>query len=371
MADYFVSPANGSDSTGDGSIGTPWASTQFALDNITQGASGDDIHIQEGAADVLTAQLSLSAYGTPTAAKLLTIRGYVSAARDGGRGEIDGDGSYSVYAANSNSNKSYINFIDMKLGNCGGNVVIRFREQSMLLRCEVWGSTQNTAVQFDHTMNRFIGCYFHDLSGTANIGGAGDKALFYGCTFVSGAGLYALQQGDNNPVFVRECVFVLNKPTGTLTAIQAKGGAIDGNTIVSLVANTGKGIDLVGGTLNYHVVSNNMIAGFSGAGGVGISLGASANSVIYGGNAFYNNATNLNDSSPSVYQIAPDIALAADPFVDAGNGDYRVKDASLAAGAAWPPAWPSLPLTTNARDIGAAQRAGAGIVRRVMRVIGG
>ena len=31
---YYVDPASGSDSTGDGTIGTPWASVQHAIDNI-------------------------------------------------------------------------------------------------------------------------------------------------------------------------------------------------------------------------------------------------------------------------------------------------------------------------------------------------
>ena len=93
LTNYFVDPAAGSDDTGDGSIGTPWASVQHALDSITRDATnGDQVNIKSGTADVLAATLDLTTYGTPTATAPLVLRGYTSAANDGGVGVLSGGG---------------------------------------------------------------------------------------------------------------------------------------------------------------------------------------------------------------------------------------------------------------------------------------
>ncbi len=90
MASYFIDPQSGNDTTGDGSIGTPWKTLQKGIDNA---AGGDQINVKDSAADVLAAAIDWTSgwsAGTSRDAPLI-IRGYTSAENDGGIGEIDGD----------------------------------------------------------------------------------------------------------------------------------------------------------------------------------------------------------------------------------------------------------------------------------------
>ena len=85
LTNYYVDPGSGSDVTGTGTVGSPWASVQHALDNITRDATnGDQINIKAGTADVLSSPLTLATYGTTSATAPLSFRGYTSAAEDGG-----------------------------------------------------------------------------------------------------------------------------------------------------------------------------------------------------------------------------------------------------------------------------------------------
>ena len=67
--EYYVRPVNGDDTDDGLSHATAFKTTQFALDNITQGTSGDRININDEGDEVLTAALNTTTYGTPTAAK--------------------------------------------------------------------------------------------------------------------------------------------------------------------------------------------------------------------------------------------------------------------------------------------------------------
>jgi len=96
ITNYYVDPGGGDDATGDGSIGTPWKTTQYALDHIVRNSTnGDQVNIKAGAADVLAASLSLATYGAPTYDAPLRFRGYTNIANDGGYGDIHGnDGGF-------------------------------------------------------------------------------------------------------------------------------------------------------------------------------------------------------------------------------------------------------------------------------------
>jgi hypothetical protein len=52
---------------------------------------------------------------------------------------------------------------------------------------------------------------------------------------------------------------------------------------------------------------------------------------MLGYNAFYNNANNYKDADNIWYDLrANDVALIADPFTDAANGDFSLTDAAKA-----------------------------------------
>jgi len=140
IAYYYVDPGGGDDVTGDGlSDGTAWATVQHALDNITQGTDGDQINIKAGTSDSLAATLDTSTYGTPAVNKPLVFRGYTSTANDGGQGEIDGAGSYSIFG----TKKQAVTFADLKLGSCGSSNVLELDSYCQVILCEITDTTGN------------------------------------------------------------------------------------------------------------------------------------------------------------------------------------------------------------------------------------
>lgn len=132
---YVVDPSIDADS-GTGTLGDPFGDYQYCLDTITRdGVAGDDIHVKAGTAEVLTAPIDLSTYGTPTASAPLRTFGFTTTPLDGGHGEIDGDGA-SVFE----SGISHVHFEDMTLGNCGSDPVLILGE-SNVTDCEIENTT--------------------------------------------------------------------------------------------------------------------------------------------------------------------------------------------------------------------------------------
>jgi len=157
------------------------------------------------------------------------------------------------------------------------------------------------------------------------------------------------------------------------------------NTVYSSVANTGSGIYINDATGRAVAsVTNNVICGFSGAGGEAILLNGE-NLVVLGHNAFYNNTANMAygaDGDPHIIDLtANDVALAADPFVDAANGDFSLTAAAKTAlrGVGWPGAYLGAHANTDGHitigpiQYGEAEAGGGGgpvIGSRIIRGLG-
>lgn len=371
ISHYYVDPASGDDTTGNGTIGTPWKSVQKALNTITRNATdGDQINVKAGAADVLTAGLLLTTYGTPDSAAPLIIRGYSSMANDGGIGEIDGAGSYFVYSAGANANKSSVHFWDMKLGNSGASQIIRLQAYSSLVNCEVHTSTANQAVYFHNVSNRVVNCLFHTLSGLNNVYVASASTFFIGCTFRSAGGTYVLNLTGVACAAIN-CWFDISTDTSLVAIYSASDPIILNCTIYSGVAQTVSAVQIEpGASTSLALVLNTLIAGYGGVGGKGYAAGG--NLTAAGGNAYYGNTTGETVASKVSYPLQAAVALGGGPFVNADNDDFNIVAGSEALGAAWPQVAKGMAATTSAGDIGAAQAAaGGGVIRRVARVMGG
>ncbi len=355
MSNYYVSPGSGNDTTGNGTIGTPWATVQKALNTITRNATdGDTINVQAGTADTLTAELSLTAYGTPTPAAPLIFRGYTATANDGGIGEIDGAGSVAIYDAGNNANKSYIHFWGMKLGNTGASRVIRMQAYSSLVNCELHTSAATQAVYFHNVSIRVVGCLFHSLSGTNNVSMASSTVFFIGCTFRSSAGTNILHLTGSAGV-VANCHFDISDDT-SLTAIYSTSDVFVMNcTIYSNVAQTVPAI-LVEPSTGLALTLNNLVVGYNGVGGVGYS--ARGYLTAAAGNGFYNTTTAQAVTSKASYELQAPVTLSVPPLIDPANDDFGLTVDSAARGAAWPRVARGMPVTVNAADIGATQAGG-------------
>lgn len=348
---YYVDPVGGNDTTGNGTIGTPWATVQKALNTITQGAGGDQINDKAGGADVLAATLTLATYGTPTAAKPLIIRGYTAAANDGGIGDISGNSSVSVMDQSA-AGKGHVNFKDMHLHASGAQDVIKMAGASVrVIDCEIDNTTGNgISISFANT--QVFGCYTHNIGGGNNINA--DDVHFNRCE----------SDGRNPTGYIRAAASCGHNTIRMAAAAPASTGIAPANGILvhnnSIFSNggTGSGISLAS---NFQSAVNNIVEGFSGAGGKGIN-GNSTYQAVYGLNALYNNTTNVSGVS-ALMSVGADIILSGSPFTNSGTGDLSLNNTAGAGAscraAAYKGAYYGNPFT-NYGDIGAVQHQDSG-----------
>ena len=342
---YYVRPTNGANVAGQGTThASAYLTTQFALDDIggTHGrdaVNGDQINLCDESADTLAAPLSLAIYGAPTAGAPIIIRGYPVLANDGGVGEINCGGATMWLLTTYDS----IHMIELLIHSFGNNPGIYLDNDINLNRCEVHnqggGAAGKNTVQLDAGV--IVGCHLHDPGATG--------VCIY-CTQVGGIaaiGNYIEVSGASSGIYTANAIgsiFTKNIITCSHTSdigIDCTGTGPQhaiGNIIYSSVANTQFGIRS-GNAANrwlYSVV-NNIVCGFSGVGGTGI---VTAGHIGWRGyNAFWNNTANYTAGAKVfVDDSANDVALGADPFVNAAGGNFALTDVAKAAlrSAGWP-----------------------------------
>lgn len=359
VTQYYVDPGGGNDTTGTGAIGTPWKTVQHALDSITRNSTdGDQVNVKAGTADVLGAALSLVTYGTPTAAAPLIFRGYTATAADGGRGEIDGDGNGVISSAAPG-----IHFIDMKLGNTGANDILDLSGgYNICAGCELHHSS-GFACDFTG-VGEIVGNYFHDLTGNSAVD-AGPHLVAY--NYFNCAVTLTLLPIAASCAAIGNVIYVAGADTSVYGILAGGHGfSIIGNVVVSSNANTFAGIYA---QYSYGMVLNNIVVGWSGAGGRGLDHDGAG---YYGANAYYNNTSPETLATAKLQlSLGPSVNLAADPFVDAANGDFSLTAAAKAAlrGVGWPAAYLGAHantdghITIGAIQYGEAEAGGGGAVR--------
>ena len=337
----YVDYGAGSDATGDGTIGTPWKTLQKAFDTLVRNANdGNQVNLKAGTAHVNAAALDLTTFiagGALAAVGPLIVRGYTAAANDGGMAEIDCGGA-TMFAA---ATYDFVYLIDLEMHTFGNANGVVLDTHCMLFRCEVHRGASipsNKFLVYIGTGTMVLGCYIHDAgelpsSPGAAIYGFSNPAMIVG-NYIANC---------NGGIFggygwgIHNNVIYLNSTLGY--GIQATYQAIvTGNTIYNAAAGTNYGINIPnsGGQLP---VLNNIICGFSGAGGEGINT---ANLPLAGYNAFWNNTANYTVSDQRFVDLtANDVALGADPFTDAASGDFSLTAAAKTALAAkgWPLAY--------------------------------
>ena len=149
-----------------------------------------------------------------------------------------------------------------------------------------------------------------------------------------------------------------------------------GNIVYNSAAGTNSGIKF--DNMSNSTAFNNLVVGFSGTGGEGITVG---NNVLVGHNAFYNCTANYTVADVTDIDLtANDVSLGADPFNDAANGDFSLTAAAKAAlrSAGWPAAYLGAHANTDphvtigALQYGPAAPGGGGPVvgSRIIRGVG-
>ena len=334
---YYVRATNGADVAGQGTThATAYKTPQFALNDIgaTHGRDavlGDQINICDTAvegANVLAASLTLATYGVPAMGAPLILRGYTAVANDGGRGEID-CGGFTMWNV---ATYDYVNCIDLELHTFGDNYGIVLDQGFALINCEIHRGASIPANKFLVFSNQGLiaGCYVHDAGALPSSSGqgiyAGSGIIYCFNNFIENclSSLYA----NNHWVILGNIIYA---NAAGATGLTANGNNIlcSGNIVYNAAAGTGFGISAPGGFRYSGEYYNNIVAGFSGAGGRGMEVGGKATMMGY--NAFYNNTTNVNVAGEIWNdQRAHDVALAADPFTNAAGGDFSLTAAAQA-----------------------------------------
>lgn len=358
----------------DGTTSLPWRSVQGALDLTTRDATnGDQINIKAGTAQTLAAALTVATYGTPTTAAPLVLRGYTAAADDGGEAEIN-TVTFQLFAATVPVATGLIDLYIYGTFTTGALVVLGVG--ALVYRCRIvftFSSGYGGALKVG-TNSTIAGSFLRNVtsSGTAQCVEMGATSKIIGCYVVTENITYGVYTNAAGCAFVNNIIVQNSTARGAI--FTANNAVIVGNTIYSSGANTNYGIQFgsFGGD-ERSVVVNNIVQGYSGAGGIGIYAGTTPEfpNIVFG-NAVYNCTT--------AYSIGGAIAdnndtLAASPFVDAANGDFDIN--GTVAGVTedgWPASFIELASTAPKMDKGAVQAgagSGGGAIRRVMRLLGG
>ena len=310
--EYYVDPLNGSDTSGDGlSDGTAWQTVQHALDSITKNTTdGDRINIKDTADDVLTASLDYTIIGSYANTYSLVFQGYTSVAGDGGIGGISGGGgNFSISGA------TYIHFKDMRLHNTGTATILT------TARASVENCTfENGANGISHNIGSIVGCRFYDLTGT---GISSYRSLVAENHFENGTNKMTYGVSVNSPTCsVVNNTFSIDAAT---TAIRSNSDPIQifGNSILGN-GGTGNGI-LLGKDCYGSIVANNLIEGFSGASGAGISrtINSGARDIALLNNSVYDCTTEYEGAFDYVSLNSENETLTASPFSKSGADTYE------------------------------------------------
>jgi len=309
--EVYVDPAIAGNS-GTGTIGDPYGDLQYALDTKARDSTnGDRFNVKAGTDEVLAAALTLATYGTPTETAPLILEGYTSTAGDGGIGGIDNN-SYNLWTVGSYDS---IRIKNMRIHNAGSNSVVTGDNNIYLINCEIYNTTGN-GISIDD-WGQVINCYVYDVGGYGVYLQKHGLCLYTRVKATTKTPSYCFRASDGRILFCE--AYTKGSGSGILPGNAA---TIIGNSIWS-DGGTGVGLDPTSHT--HGVIANNIVVGFSGSGGKGIAISA-YNHFAIGNNAFYNNATDISDSSAFTHNVlGTNQVLSESPFVDAANGDMRIK----------------------------------------------
>jgi hypothetical protein len=310
--DYYVHATEGSDATGDGSIGNPFATHIGALATLTQDSTdGDRINITGDLVATATIGDSLGTYGTPTDKAPLIFNGLT----DGG---LNGNGTYSISGPYTTT--ACIHYTNLHLHNCGANNVVEL-SSAVIADCEV--DTNAGSGYYGIYLRGYClatGCYVHGV----------DRGIYcynenqvFANYLADIAGTYGITNESYSSHYLHNIISVSGATTGIYTA--QRGGIIANNSILS-AGGTGRGIyitDYFGGKRVY----NNLIEGFSGAGGDGIELAEVSQSTVQfllANNAVYNCASAYTNTSYGdwIYDAGDNETLSASPFAKKGDNTF-------------------------------------------------
>lgn len=316
MASYYVDPSIAANS-GTGTVGDPYGDLQYALDQITHDTTnGDRINIKAGTAEVLTAALDFTTFGQVNVNGGLTIAGYTSAEGDGGIGEIDGNATYAII--DFSTEKQAINFIDMKMGNCGAsNDVIHAYRGIYFENCEIH-TAGGHGIELSNYDLICWKCHFHNLGGNAVDGITLGDTVCYDCFFEDGA----TYQFTNEVLLncgAQGCIFYNYTCTHGINAINRDVLPLNHNSFFPGGTKASHGIYAGAAGLAKNWPSFNLFENCN----IGIQTPYAAYaSPGHSGNAFYDCTTNYTDPYGNGASHVDNESLTASPFEKSGSATF-------------------------------------------------
>lgn len=323
LKEIYVDPSIAGNS-GTGTSGDPYGDLQYCLNNATHDTTeGTRINIKAGTAESLTASLDFTSFGSPALGAPCFIQGYTSTAGDGGIGDIDGAGSYSII--NSTTLDGF-QFVDMKLHNSGSNKLFEVDDYCSFVNCELYDCAKGIV---SSSYLYVLGCKFHGFTDIAVDSAQTPftvKSCFFDATNASYAGTTVLDSAAGGSVIEYNTILIKSgSSNGISQAGLFGGGAIHNNSIFSN-GGTGTGIKLTG-TSYGGTVLHNAVEGFSGTGGKGYDLASQPYFNNFSYNISYNNATHYANTDDE-NGLKENEEASAGLFSDAANADkdnYRTK----------------------------------------------
>lgn len=325
---FWVDADNGDNGNTGLSYAQAWADTQHFLDNATKDTTHGTKLLHAGS-ETVTSALDFSTFGAMSRSAPLTIEAVTDTEGDGGASSISGGGTTGIF---DDTTLDYLCIKGMELHNTGSNKIINL-----------------------DNFIRLVGCYLHDGAGVA----LDTEGYIYGCRFANMTGdmlemFWGQVFGNLFENGTNKCNVAVTRNqssenmlmiSGNLFNLDSTSNAIEMDDSVVVVGNdifsaggTGSGILQRGSTSEVVAILNNYIEGFSGSGGVGLDLSSGADVWFYGGNRFYNNATNKNIVGDIHCTVAADEILSGSAFVNPPT-DFTKQDQGGVKGGAWPTAW--------------------------------
>jgi len=326
----YVDPTAGVNfATGGLTLADPYLTIQFCIDDITtshggrNAANGDQINVIEGVNDdILAATLDLATvgavYGNPAADAPLIFRG-CDVYGNYGIGGIDGGaGGFSIYDGNAGAT-DYVHFINMHVHNTGANEILYLGNNSSAINCEINTNTASWACVAGWDCS-ILDCHIYDAPAQDVLSVNNYTVVEGNMIEVDGAGRAAIFAAGTMHQ-IRRNLFVVNHLTAIGVKVSNTRQQVIGNSILCTVAGTGTGIfyDAVG-HFGTHV-RDNLIEGFSGAGGAGIDFGTSTQHIqMFANNSFFNNENDIRVATDcdKNYDEDNDLIMAASPFLKEG-----------------------------------------------------
>lgn len=327
-SEIYVDPSIAANS-GTGTVGDPFGDIRYAIEQTTfDTVNGTRVNVKSGAVETLTESLDVSMADVvttvawvPSNAAHVIIQGYTAVAGDGGMGILDGDGLYGIF---NDANLDYIDIVDMELRNTGSNSVVLLDNNCTFIGCEIHGSTFRGLTLGNNCLVH--GNYIYDV--TQGLITVLYATILYniidGVNFTNKIGSPAqkgisVSTGANvafNVILVQTAANGIETNSEEMTILH---NSIFGN------GSTGSGIVTTATqAAPVFVVSNNIVEGFSGVGGIGIEIDGPLSAVTQG-NAVYDCATAYSLATTTL-AANDNETLSATPFTDAALADMNPVD---------------------------------------------